>query len=72
MESLASLNLLDLIEIESKPPKFSQKEILGVLPEDTLKPYDTYELISRIVDNSEIDEYKAGYGKTLITAYAQN
>ncbi len=57
--------------IESKPALFSQKEIYGLLPEDTTKPYDTYELIARIVDNSEIDEYKAGYGKTLITAYAR-
>lgn len=56
---------------KSKPPKFSAKEILGILPEDTIKPYDTYELIARIVDDSEIDEYKAGYGKTLITAYAR-
>ena len=52
-------------------PKYPTKEILGILPEDTLKPYDTYELISRMVDNSEIDEYKAGYGKTIITAYAR-
>jgi len=57
--------------IESKHPKFAQKEIYGVLPEDPLKPYDTYELIARIVDDSEIDEYKAGYGKTLITAYSR-
>ncbi len=57
--------------IESKQPKFSPDEILGILPEDPLKPYDTYEIISRIVDNSEIDDYKAGYGKTLITAYAR-
>jgi len=57
--------------IESKLPKYPTKEIFGVLPEDTLKPYNTYELISRIVDNSEIDEYKAGYGKTIITAYAR-
>ncbi|HEX9253570.1 MAG TPA: acyl-CoA carboxylase subunit beta [Ignavibacteriaceae bacterium] len=57
--------------IESRQPKYPIKEILGVLPEDTLKPYDTYELLSRIVDNSEIDEYKAGYGKTIITAYAR-
>lgn len=57
--------------IESKLPKYPVNEILGVLPEDTIKPYDTYELISRIVDNSEIDEYKAGYGKTIITAYAR-
>ncbi|HQF42760.1 MAG TPA: carboxyl transferase domain-containing protein, partial [Ignavibacteriaceae bacterium] len=57
--------------IESKLPIYPTSEILGVLPEDTIKPYDTYELISRIVDNSEIDEYKAGYGKTIITAYAR-
>jgi len=57
--------------IESRLPLFSSKEILGVLPEDTLKPYDAYEIIARIADNSEIDEYKAGFGKTLITAYAR-
>jgi 3-methylcrotonyl-CoA carboxylase beta subunit len=57
--------------IESHLPKYPTKEILGILPEETIKPYDTYELISRIVDNSEIDEYKAGYGKTIITAYAR-
>lgn len=57
--------------VESKPPKFAPKEIYGLLPEDTIKPYDMYEVISRIVDNSEIDEYKAGYGKTVINAYAR-
>lgn len=57
--------------IESRPPKYSSNEILGILPEDTLKPYDTYQLLARITDNSEIDEYKAGYGKTIITAYAR-
>ncbi|MBX2975607.1 MAG: acyl-CoA carboxylase subunit beta [Ignavibacteriaceae bacterium] len=57
--------------IESKMPQFPINEILGILPEDTTKQYDTYELLARIVDNSEIDEYKAGYGKSLITAYAR-
>jgi len=57
--------------IKSAPPLFNPKEIYGILPEDQTKPYDMYELIARIVDNSEIDEYKAGYGKTLITAYAR-
>ena len=56
---------------KSAPPLFSEKEILGILPEDPIKNYDTYELLARIVDNSELDEYKAGYGKTLITAYAR-
>lgn len=57
--------------IESKLPQFNSNEILGILPEDTTKPYDTYELLARIVDNSEIDEYKAGFGKTIIAAYAR-
>lgn len=57
--------------IESNEPKFSEKEIYGIIPQDRTKPYDMYELIYRIADNSKIDEYKAGYGKTLITAYAR-
>lgn len=57
--------------IESKPPKFTPKEIYGLLPEDTIKPYDMYEVIARIVDDSVIDEYKGGYGKTVITTYAR-
>jgi acetyl-CoA carboxylase carboxyltransferase component len=56
---------------ETKPPAFDPVEIYGTLPEDTLKPYDMYEVIARIVDESKIDEYKGGYGKTIITAYAR-
>ena len=57
--------------VKPEPPKFPTKEILGLLPEDTIKPYDMYDVIARIIDKSEIDEYKAGYGKTVITAYAR-
>ncbi|MCX6149964.1 MAG: acyl-CoA carboxylase subunit beta [Ignavibacteriales bacterium] len=57
--------------IETNPPLFNPEEIYGILPENTIKPYDMYEVIARIVDKSEIDEYKAGYGKTIITAYAR-
>ena len=57
--------------VKSKPPKYKIEEIYGLLPEDTLKPYDSYEILARIVDDSVIDEYKAGYGKTVITAYAR-
>lgn len=52
-------------------PLFDPSEIYGILPEDPIKQYDMHELIARIVDNSEIDEYKAGYGKSIITAYAR-
>ena len=57
--------------VDSALPKFDTKEIYGVIAEDGSKPYDTYELLARLVDNSEIDEYKSGYGKSLITAYAR-
>ncbi|MEJ2195494.1 MAG: carboxyl transferase domain-containing protein [Ignavibacteriaceae bacterium] len=56
---------------EPKPPIFNPDEIYSILPIETLKPYDTYEVLARIVDESLIDEYKAGYGKTIITAYAR-
>src|SRR3990172_2576157 len=56
---------------ESHPPLYSPKEIYGILPEDPIKTYDMYDVIARIVDESEIDEYKAGYGKTIITCYTR-
>ncbi len=57
--------------IASVEPKFSADDLLAILPTVTNKPYDTHELIARLVDNSEIDEYKADYGKTIVTAYAR-
>jgi acetyl-CoA carboxylase carboxyltransferase component len=57
--------------IDPAPPGFDTKEIYGIIPEDGSKPYDTYELLARLVDNSEIDEYKSGFGKSIITAYAR-
>ncbi len=56
---------------ESIPPVYKPEEIYSILPEDVTKQYNMYELLARIVDGSEIDEYKAGYGKTIITAYAR-
>ncbi|HJY64163.1 MAG TPA: carboxyl transferase domain-containing protein [Ignavibacteria bacterium] len=57
--------------IEPVEPVKPEQEIYGIIPVDRAKPYDMYELIARITDGSEIDEYKEGYGKTLITAYAR-
>lgn len=53
------------------PPAKDPKEIYGILPTSRTEPYDMKELILRLVDNSEFDEYKAGYGQTLITGYAR-
>lgn len=58
-------------KIEPLEPKYQPKEIYGIIPTDRTKPFDMYKVIARIVDNSEIDDYKAGYGRTLITAYAR-
>lgn len=55
----------------ARPPRFEPREIYGLLPQDRSKPYDMYEIIARIVDESEIEEYKTNYGKTLLCAYAR-
>lgn len=57
--------------IKSKAPVHDTKDIYGVIPEDSSKPYDTYELINRIIDDGDFDEYKPTYGKTIITGYAR-
>lgn len=54
-----------------KAPKENPKEIYGLFPADRVKPYDTLGIIKRLVDNSEFDEYKALYGKTLICGVAR-
>ena len=52
-------------------PKENPNAIFGILPHSRADQYDTYEIIKRLVDKSEFEEYKAGYGKTIITAYAR-
>ncbi len=51
-------------------PKYVAEEIYGVVPADTRKPYDVREIIARIVDGSEFDEFKARFGTTLVTGFA--
>lgn len=53
------------------PPKLSEKDIYDLLPIDRVKPYDMKEIIKRLVDDSELDEYKTDYAKTLICTYAR-
>lgn len=55
----------------SAPPKEDPKNIYGLMPSDRAKPYDTLDIIKCLVDNSEFDEYKALYGKTLICGTAR-
>ena len=55
----------------SKKPKGNPKDLFGLIPKSRADQYDMYEIINRLVDGSEIEEYKADYGKTIITAYAR-
>jgi 3-methylcrotonyl-CoA carboxylase beta subunit len=57
--------------IEGKDPKEDPKEIYGILPEKRDKPYKVREIISRLVDHSDFDEYKAGYGQSIICGFAR-
>ena len=56
---------------EPQAPNLDEKEIYGILPAERSKPYNSKELIKRLVDESKFTEYKAGYGKTIICAYAR-
>lgn len=56
---------------ESKKPKLKMDEILGILPADRSKPYDMKDIILRLVDDSEFEEYKELYGQSIICGLAR-
>ena len=56
---------------ESYPPKENEEDIFGILPRERNAQYDMVEIIKRLVDNSEFEQYKEGYGKTILTGYAR-
>lgn len=51
-------------------PRFDSQELYGVIPTDTRKPFDVREIIARLVDDSQFDEFKARFGTTLVTGFA--
>ena len=53
-----------------QPPKYPAEELLSVIPTDTRKPFDVREIVARVVDASEFDEFKARYGATLVCGFA--
>jgi 3-methylcrotonyl-CoA carboxylase beta subunit len=55
---------------EPREPLFPAEQLYGVVPPDTRQPYDVREVIARIVDGSELQEFKARYGKTLVCGFA--
>ncbi|AQS92634.1 MULTISPECIES: acyl-CoA carboxylase subunit beta [unclassified Polaribacter] len=56
---------------EAFPPKENEDDIFGILPRERNAQYDMLEIIKRLVDKSEFEQYKEGYGQTIITGYAR-
>lgn len=71
MKSLGSTEKAGFDRIESFPPKENPENIFGIMPVSRAEQYDTYEIIKCIVDNSEYEEYKPDYGKSIICATAR-
>ncbi|MGP1500428.1 MAG: acyl-CoA carboxylase subunit beta [Bergeyella cardium] len=71
MKSIGEQENAGFNRISSAEPKRSPDDILGIMPTSRAEQYDTYEIIKCLVDNSEFEEYKPDYGKTIICAYAR-
>ena len=71
---VANLNKKKLEPFKTAAPEeplFKPEEIYGVIPADPRKPFDVREVIARVVDGSRFHEFKASYGKTLVTGFAR-
>jgi 3-methylcrotonyl-CoA carboxylase beta subunit len=71
MDKIGDYEKAGFNRIEPQEPKEDPNEIFGILPETRDKPYDTKEIIKRLVDNSEFEEYKEEYGKTILCGLAR-
>ncbi|HEY7377685.1 MAG TPA: carboxyl transferase domain-containing protein [Steroidobacteraceae bacterium] len=58
-------------EFAAREPRYAAEELYGVVPHDTRIPYEVREVIARIVDDSDLDEFKALYGRTLVCGFAR-
>ena len=58
-------------QVKSEDPKENEEDIFGILPKERNTPYDMLEIIKRLVDKSEFDQFKEGYGQTILTGYAR-
>src|SRR5690606_23027271 len=71
MDKIGDFDRAGFNRSESKPPMDPPEDIYGILPISRGEPYDMLEIIKRLVDHSQIEQYKEGDGKTIITAYAR-
>jgi len=70
----ARLNTVKAIDVDlaaPRPPKLDPQELYGIVPQDVRSPYDVREVIARIVDGSELHEFKPLYGSTLVCGFAR-
>ncbi|MBG0504571.1 acyl-CoA carboxylase subunit beta [Elizabethkingia anophelis] len=71
MKSLGDYDKAGFDRIEPAQPKDNPEDIFGIMPASRAEQYDTYDIIKRLVDNSEYEEYKPDYGKTIVCATAR-
>jgi len=73
-QSVQRLNRVKPMDLDIQPsrePLYAAEEIYGIIPKDTRQPYDVREVIARLVDSSDFDEFKALYGTTLVCGFAR-
>lgn len=71
MKSLGDYDKAGFDRIEPAQPKENPNDIFGIMPASRAEQYDTYDIIKKLVDNSEYEEYKPDYGKTIVCATAR-
>src|SRR5207247_1306667 len=71
---VGNLNRTKTIPVETAAPReplYPAEEIYGIIPPDTRRPYEVREIIARLVDGSELDEFKRLYGQTLVCGFTR-
>ncbi|MGC1303700.1 MAG: carboxyl transferase domain-containing protein [Caulobacteraceae bacterium] len=71
VRNLNSRKTVELDMAAPRPPIYAPEELYGVVPADVRAPYDVHEVIARIVDASEFNEFKPLYGSSLVTGFAR-
>ena len=71
VKNLNARKVPPITTIDPVAPMYPAEELYGVIPTDTRKPFDVREIIARIVDGSEFDEFKSRYGTTLVCGFAR-
>jgi 3-methylcrotonyl-CoA carboxylase beta subunit len=71
VDKMGDYNKAGFSRVKPEKPALPQEDIYGIIPKLRNEQYDMMEVIKRLVDNSEFEEYKAGYGQTIITGYVR-